>query len=177
MPLSRLVGRRALVARAVVALFVAVAAAVTLAPSANAASLYEPFYRLYNPQTGDNYNTTNRSEVVNLPVGYTYSGIDAFVSTTPQAGLVPFYRIYSPQRKDRFHTASWDEVVAATGSQGYTYEGIGAYVLPAGSGAGIPFHRLRHPGNGDHVLMTSQAEVNHAINAGYRYEGVAAEVG
>ena len=42
---------------------------------------------------------------------------------------------------------------------------------------GVQVHRLRHPGNGDHVLMTNPAEVSSAINSGYAYEGVAANVG
>lgn len=179
----RLVTGRALVSRAVIAALVAVAAVATVTPTATAtvtttASLNEAFYRLYNPSTGDNYNTTSQSEVINAQSkGYSYSGFDAFVSSSPQAGLIPFYRIYSPQRRDRFHTVSWDEVVAATTTQGYTYEGIGAYVYPPNSGVGVQFHRLRHPGNGDHVLMTNPAEVNSAINSGYAYQGVAANVG
>ncbi|MDQ2589285.1 hypothetical protein [Saccharothrix yanglingensis] len=164
------------------AVLVAVTSVVAVTPVATAevstqASLNAAFYRLYNPSTGDNYNTTNRNDALSPPAGYTYSSLDAFVSTSPQAGLIPFYRIYSPQRKDRYHTASWDEVVAATTTQGYIYEGVSAYVYPPNSGSGIPFHRLRHPGNGDHVLMTNPAEVNSAISSGYVYEGVAADVG
>jgi hypothetical protein len=178
----RPITRRTLVTRTVTAVLVAVASFAAVTPVATAevsaqASLTTAFYRLYNPNTGDNYNTTNRNDAISPPAGYTYSSLDAFVSNSSQAGLIPFYRIYSPQRKDRYHTASWDEVVSATTTQGYTYEGISAYVYPPNSGSGIPFHRLRHSGNGDHVLMTSAAEVDTAIRGGYVYEGVAANVG
>lgn len=160
---------------------VALFAGAVVVPSATAAPdsvLAEPFHRLYNPRTGDHYHTTSQSEVASATAaGYTYVGVGALVSTTQQAGLVPFYRLYSPGRKDRYHTIDWNEVIAAVSTQGYNFEGIGAYVYPPNSGSGIPFYRLRHPGFGDHVLMTSQAEVASAIQSGYNYEGVAANVG
>jgi hypothetical protein len=138
-----------------------------------------PFYRVWNPTTGDHFLTTDPNEVQSAQqcCGYVYEGVRATVSAVPGTGLVPFYRLWNPTTGDHFHTTDPNEVQTAQQCCGYQSEGIRAYVYPANSANGVPLYRLWNPTTGDHFHTTDPNEVQSAQQCcGYVNEGVRARV-
>jgi hypothetical protein len=136
-------------------------------------------YRLWSPDAGDHFYTTDWAEAVRAfnYLGYRYERIEARVDAVNDGGTVPLYRLWSPDAGDHFYTTDWAEAVRAFNYLGYRYEGIQAYVWPSNVSGTTPLYRLWSPDAGDHFYTTDWAEAVRAFNyLGYRYEGIQAYV-
>jgi hypothetical protein len=148
--------------------------------TANAQPLVD-LHRLYNPETGDHFYTTDWHESnIAQANGYRYEWVEAFVhkaSGWPGHPLTPLYRLYNPSTGDHFYTTDGDEMFIAQ-SHGYVYEWIEASVVkPSANVAGYTaLYRLYNADTGDHLYTTSLAEADYAESVGYVSEGVACKV-
>jgi hypothetical protein len=93
-----------------------------------------PLYRVSHTPTSGSWDrlyttsSTERDHAV-ASLGYTDEGIAAYVSATPQTGLVPLYRLWAASTGHHFFTTSTTESNQAIASQGYILEGTAAYVV------------------------------------------------
>lgn len=127
-------------------------------------------YRLYNPNSGEHFYTSNVSEKDYLDsIGWNYEGI---AWNAPVSSDKPVYRLYNPNAGDHHYTtnaAEKDHLV----SVGWNYEGIGWY--SSGEDA-QPLYRLYNPnatGAGSHHYTTSAGERDHLKSIGWNDEGIA----
>lgn len=122
--------------------------------------------RMYNPNSGEHFYTSNGSEVRNLKsVGWKDEGIGW---EAPDDGA-PVYRLYNPNAGDHHYTTNAAEKNSLE-KAGWRYEGIGWY-----SGGGIPVYRQYNPNAkkaGAHNFTTNLSENNMLVRAGWRAEGI-----
>ncbi|TDL15780.1 hypothetical protein BD410DRAFT_796054 [Rickenella mellea] len=90
-----------------------------------------PFFRLYNPTSGDHFFTTSESEVESAisNSGYTFQNIAASVYPTKICNSTSLFRLYNSFSGDHFYTTSATERDTAIAISGYTSEGTAAFVL------------------------------------------------
>ena len=126
-------------------------------------------YRLYNPNSGEHFYTSNKDERDHLKsVGWRYEGIGW---NAPMSGT-PIYRLYNPNAGDHHYTGSSKERDNLV-KLGWKYEGISWYSAPASSGK--PLYRLYNPnctGAGAHHYTASKDERDHLVSVGWKYEGI-----
>ncbi|GAB2027709.1 CHAP domain-containing protein [Lactovum odontotermitis] len=134
--------------------------------SATVQNITNAVHRLYNPNNGDHYYTTNTAGAQNLVnVGWHYDGI--FFYQTSGNGR-PVYVIYNPNSGEHFYTADFNEARSLS-SAGWQNQGIAWYAPDTGS----PVYRLYNPNpRGFHFWTTSDNEKNGLVAAGWRYEGI-----
>lgn len=124
-------------------------------------------YRLYNPNSGEHFFTTNPTERDRLDnLGWDYEGV---AWTAPDTG-VPVYRLYNKYAGEHHYTKSKAErnmLVAA----GWNDEGVGWYADPDQR---VPLYRLYNPNEyaNNHHYTTSEQERDHLASIGWRYEGI-----
>jgi len=127
-------------------------------------------YRLYNPNSGEHFYTSNQGEKNHLvSVGWNYEGVgwDA-----PLSGK-PIYRLYNKNAGDHHYTGSEEERDGLV-AKGWKYEGIAWYT--ASSATGKPQYRLYNPnctGAGAHHYTGSTKERDDLVVLGWKYEGIA----
>ena len=132
-------------------------------------------YRLYNPNTGEHFYTTNYSEVLSLDdMGWTYEGVAwnaPDLASTEYAETEAVYRLCDPNTGDHLYTMNYDEMQLLV-VIGWIYEGINWYSDP---GQGAALYRLYNPNAdiGAHHYTTNYEECFALIEAGWEYEGVA----
>jgi hypothetical protein len=125
---------------------------------------YKTMYRLYNPNSGEHFYTSDTNEVASLNrVGWKSEGIGWLA---PKTGA-PVYRMYNANAGDHHYTLSTfekDSLIKA----GWKYEGIGWY-----SGGTQQILRAYNPNAkaGAHNYTSSQSEQNSLLKAGWRNEG------
>lgn len=125
-------------------------------------------FRLYNPNSGEHFYTSNQSERDHLvSVGWKYEGVawDAPTSGTP------VYRLYNPNAGDHHYTGSEAEKNNLV-KLGWKYEGVAWYSAPS---TGKPQYRLYNPnstGAGGHFYTGSTKERDDLVKLGWRYEGI-----
>ena len=130
---------------------------------------YVSMYRLYNPNSGEHFYTSNETEKNDLvKAGWRYEGI---AWNAPKTSDTPVYRLYNPNAGDHHYTTSIterDNLIKA----GWKYEGIGWY---SDSSEGQVLYRLYNPNavSGAHHYTTSAEERDKLISLGWRYEGIA----
>ena len=127
-------------------------------------------YRLYNPNSGEHFYTSNQGEKSHLvSVGWNYEGIGWIAPLTGK----PIYRLYNKNAGDHHYTGSEkerDDLVKL----GWSYEGIAWYTAPSASGK--PQYRLYNPnctGAGAHHYTGSTKERDDLVVFGWKYEGIA----
>lgn len=123
-------------------------------------------FRLYNPDSGEHFYTTNEEEMENLAsLGWHYEGVAW--TTSPDSGT-PVYRLYNPYAGDHHYTTSWEETEHLQ-TVGWRYEGICWY-----SDGTVPVYRLYNPyaQTGTHHFTTSISERDHLASLGWRTEGI-----
>ena len=126
-------------------------------------------YRLYNPNSGEHFYSSNQSEINNIvAAGWKNEGI-AWIA--PEMSGTPVYRVYNPNAGDHHYTTSEterDNLIMV----GWKDEGIGWY---SDDSKGTALHRLYNPNAqaGSHHYTTSVSEKNNLVSAGWRYEGTA----
>ena len=126
-------------------------------------------YRMYNPNSGEHFYTSNPNEGFSLQKrGWYYEGI---AWNSPSSGN-SVYRLYNPNTGDHHYTTNAgekDSLVVA----GWSDEGIGWYSYPGSDG--VPLYRLYNPnatGAGSHHYTTNASERDNLVAAGWQSEGV-----
>ena len=127
-------------------------------------------YRLYNPNSGEHFYTSNQSERNHLvSVGWNYEGVGWDAPLTGK----PIYRLYNKNAGDHHYTGSEEERDGLV-AKGWKYEGIAWYTAPSASGK--PQYRLYNPnctGAGAHHYTGSTKERDDLVVFGWKYEGIA----
>ncbi|MBQ9610296.1 MAG: carbohydrate-binding domain-containing protein [Lachnospiraceae bacterium] len=130
---------------------------------------YVSMYRMYNPNSGEHFYTSNETERNNLiNAGWRYEGV---AWNAPKTSDTPVYRLYNPNAGDHHYTTSISERDYLV-ELGWKYEGIGWY---SDSDDGQQLYRLYNPNAiaGAHHYTTSEEERDKLISLGWRYEGIA----
>jgi hypothetical protein len=142
-----------------------------------------PFYKLYNPNTGEHFYTTSESEMAKLLTNYSYESerVACRVYKAAKSGVVPFYRFWNTQTGKHFFTASEGEKKKLIDyySSVFKYEGIACYLFNTQTTNTLPFYRLYNRQNDDHFYTINESEKNNLLTnypSIYAYEGVAGYV-
>lgn len=129
-------------------------------------------YRLYNPNSGEHFYTSNANEGINLTIdGWEYETIDW---VAPQLSNTPVYRLYNPNSGEHHYTKDVGERNTLVGL-GWKDEGIGWY---SNENQNTPLYRLYNPNAtgrhkaGAHHYTKDLNERNDLILAGWRGEGI-----
>jgi len=141
---------------------------ISLGNNVNASSNGVNIFRLYNPNTGEHFYTSNAAERDKLtPLGWIYEGIGWVAPTTGQ----PVYRLYNPnaQGGDHYYTLSNYEKNELM-KKGWKYDG--SFFK---SGGDIKVYVAYNPNakSGTHNYTTSRGEQNSLLSAGWKYDAVA----
>ncbi len=127
-------------------------------------------YRLYNPNSGEHFYTSNTSERDNLRyLGWTYEGIGW---VAPSYSDYPVYRLYNQYGGEHHYTLSVDEKNTLL-RLGWKDEGIGWYSANPNDSASIPLKREYNPNAfaNNHNYTTSVEEHNYLVSLGWKDEG------
>ncbi|MBO6115473.1 MAG: bacterial Ig-like domain-containing protein, partial [Lachnospiraceae bacterium] len=125
-------------------------------------------YRLYNPNSGEHFYTSNAGERDHLvSAGWSSEGIGWKAPTTSNT---PVYRLYNPNAGDHHYTmnkAERDNLI----SVGWNDEGIGWY---SDDEQGVPLYRQYNPNavTGSHNYTTNKSENDWLISVGWNGEGI-----
>ena len=130
---------------------------------------YVSMYRLYNPNSGEHFYTSNVAEKNNLVnLGWNDEGV---AWDAPKTSDTPVYRLYNPNAGDHHYTVSAGERDFLV-NVGWNYEGIGWYSTAKD---GAPLYRLYNPNavTGTHHYTISAGERDHLKSLGWNDEGIA----
>ncbi len=125
-------------------------------------------YRLYNPNSGEHFYTSNTGERDNLvKLGWNYEGIGWYA---PSKSATPVYRLYNKNGGEHHYTASVTERDRLV-SLGWNYEGIG---WNSDDAQGVPLYRQYNPNAfaNNHNYTASKTENDRLVSYGWRYEGI-----
>ena len=125
-------------------------------------------FRLYNPNSGEHFYTSNLGERNHLAsLGWNYEGIGWLA---PQSSNTPVYRLYNPNGGEHHYTTSIAERNNLI-SLGWNDEGIGWYSDDART---VPLYRQYNPNAfaNNHNYTTSIRENDHLVSLGWRAEGI-----
>ena len=124
--------------------------------------------RLYNPNSGEHFYTSNAEEVANLrSLGWRLESVGW---VAPETSNVPVYRLYNPNAGDHHYTTSAEERDDLV-RLGWHDEGIGWY---SDSGETVALLRQYNPNAkaGAHNFTTSEEENDSLVRLGWRPEGI-----
>ena len=125
-------------------------------------------YRLYNPNSGEHFYTSNSAERNTLiSVGWNDEGIGWFA---PIHSNTPVYRLYNPYAGEHHYTMNTGERDALVAA-GWNDEGIGWYSDDAER---VPLYRQYNPNAyaNNHNYTTSLAENDYLVAIGWRAEAI-----
>lgn len=128
-------------------------------------------YRLYNPNSGEHFYTTDYNErIYTEKAGWSYEGI-AWKAPLMGESVTPVYRLYNPYVGDHHYTMSADERDILV-QVGWVYEGINWYSDDA---MGMPLYRLYNPNAivGAHHYTVNSSERDYLKTVGWSDEGIA----
>lgn len=137
-------------------------------------------YRLYNPNSGFHFWTTNFAEDAYLgSLGWNQEGANyrMYSGEITVDGEVskPYYRLYNPNSGRHFWTSNEAEY-NFLGSIGWNQEGINGYLFLTSVTGTMPLYRLYNPNSGGHFWTVSEAEYNYLGSIGWNQEGIAGYV-
>lgn len=124
-------------------------------------------YRLYNPQSGEHFYTTNGAERDQLAqIGWNFEG----TSWQSYQGGIPIYRVYNPNAGDHHYTLDKSEVDHLV-ANGWRSEGISFY---SADSKNVGVYRVYNPNAkaGAHHYTLDQKEQQALTNAGWQSEGI-----
>jgi|GEM_PF-660378 len=128
----------------------------------------DPMYRLYNPNTGEHFYTSNAGEKDYLSaIGWNFEGIGW---NAPVSSDTPVYRLFNPFTSEHYYTTNEEEMFYLS-VIGWNYEGIGWY----SSDNGMPIYRVFNPyndGPGAHHYTADSGEVFALVIQGWNDEGI-----
>ena len=136
--------------------------------SAYSRSTSVTMYRLYNPNSGEHFYTSNPTERSNLiSVGWNDEGIGWIA---PSFSDTPVYRLYNRYAGEHHYTTSLDERNNLI-NNGWLDEGIGWYSDDA---RGVPLYRQYNPNQfaNNHNYTTSYSENQWLVSLGWQAEGI-----
>ncbi|RBP99132.1 hypothetical protein CRD59_05505 [Bifidobacterium xylocopae] len=121
-------------------------------------------YRVYNPNSGEHFLTSNPVEYHQLSArGWNAEGV-AWVSPADGA---PVYRLYSLNEGYHLYTMNSYEYNVLTRYR-WRQEGMSWR-----SGGAVPVYRVYNPNSGQHLFTINSNERNHLVGLGWRNEGTA----
>jgi hypothetical protein len=131
-----------------------------------------PVHRLNYPLTGGYFYTLSDTErdVMVKNYGFKYEGIGFYINNTAGLTLYDVHRLAHPNAGYLF-TTSTSERDAAVQHYGFRSEGVGFRTRTGFTIDNLPVYRLAS--SRGYVLTTSLGERKHAIQLGYRSEGIA----
>lgn len=129
-------------------------------------------YRVYNPNSGEHFYTSNKAEkdhLVNL--GWKYEGIGW---KAPTVSNFPVYRLYNANGGEHHYTMNVAEKNNLV-KLGWKYEGIGWFSADPNDSNSVPLLREYNPNAlaNNHNYTTSKPEHNWLISLGWKDEGKA----
>ena len=130
--------------------------------------LVTPMYRLYNPNSGEHFYTSDPAERSNLiSLGWNDEGIGWYA---PSHSDTPVYRLYNQYGGEHHYTTSLAERDNLV-SLGWSDEGIGWY---SDDQERVPLYRQYNPNEfaNNHNYTTSRAENDWLISLGWRAEDI-----
>ena len=125
-------------------------------------------YRLYNPNSGEHFYTSNVAERNTLiGLGWNDEGIGWIA---PETSNTPVYRLYNENAGEHHYTMSMGERDALV-EAGWKYEGIGWYSDDAQT---VPLYRQYNPNAyaNNHNYTTSLRENDDLVALGWRAEAI-----
>lgn len=129
----------------------------------------QKMYRLYNPNSGEHFYTSDENEKITLVNSkWKYEGVGWMAPTTSNT---PVYRIYNENSGDHHYTTDKNEKDTLV-RLGWTDEGIGWY---SDDQKAIPLYRQYNPNAqvGTHNYTVDKNENEGLIKAGWNAEGIA----
>ncbi|MBQ9610135.1 MAG: hypothetical protein IJV15_11925 [Lachnospiraceae bacterium] len=126
-------------------------------------------YRLYNPNSGEHFYTSNEIEKDNLSsLGWKYEGV---AWDAPETSDIPVYRLYNPNAGDHHYTIDEEEKEKLVDA-GWEYECISWYSY---TDEGKELYRMYNPNakSGAHHFTLSNEERDMLIANGWKFEGIA----
>ena len=131
-------------------------------------STSDPMYRLYNPNTGEHFYTSNAGEKDYLSaIGWNYEGIGW---NAPVNSDTPVYRLFNPFTSEHYYTLYEFEKDILVGL-GWDDEGIEWY----SADNGMPIYRVFNPyedGPAAHYFTANAGEREILVGLGYIDEGI-----
>ena len=129
-------------------------------------------YRVYNPNSGEHFYTSNKAEkdhLVNL--GWKYEGIGW---KAPTVSNYPVYRLYNANGGEHHYTMNAAEKNNLV-NLGWKYEGIGWFSADPNDSNSVPLLREYNPNafSNNHNYTTNANEHNWLVGLGWKDEGKA----
>lgn len=129
-------------------------------------------YRVYNPNSGEHFYTSNKAEkdhLVNL--GWKYEGIGW---KAPTVSNYPVYRLYNAYGGEHHYTMNVDEKNNLV-KLGWKYEGIGWFSADPNDSNSVPLLREYNPNafSNNHNYTINANEHNWLVSLGWKDEGKA----
>lgn len=129
-------------------------------------------YRIYNPNSGEHFYTSNKAEkdhLVNL--GWKYEGIGW---KAPTVSNYPVYRLYNAYGGEHHYTMNVDEKNNLV-KLGWKYEGIGWFSADPKDSNSVPLLREYNPNafSNNHNYTTNSKEHSWLVSLGWKDEGKA----
>ena len=125
-------------------------------------------YRLYNPNSGEHFYTSDGGEKTNLVnLGWRDEGIGWIA---PAISDSPVYRLYNGNSGDHHYTLDMKEKNFLVG-EGWKYEGVGWY---SDDKKTVPLYREYNPNavTGTHNYTVDKGEHNNLVSLGWKDEGI-----
>ena len=129
-------------------------------------------YRLYNPNSGEHFYTSNKAEKDHLvSLGWRYEGIGW---QAPTVSNYPVYRLYNVNGGEHHYTMNVDEKNNLV-KLGWKYEGIGWFSADPNDSNSVPLLREYNPNafSNNHNYTTNSNEHNWLVGLGWKDEGKA----
>jgi hypothetical protein len=159
------------------ALFICHITSTAAQTSPNPQSTLTPLYSSNFASLTDNFYATNSEQhSIALSIGYTDTGILAYMKKTQVPNTKPFKRFYkgAPQY-EHFYTANTDEANFVL-ANGWGYEGVEGYLYTSRVPGSTPMYRLAYfnSSNSDliHKYTLSYPEVQQLVAQGWGYDGI-----
>ena len=129
-------------------------------------------YRVYNPNSGEHFYTSNKAEkdhLVNL--GWKYEGIGW---KAPTVSNYPVYRLYNANGGEHHYTMNVAEKNSLV-KLGWKYEGIGWFSADPNDSNSVPLLREYNPNafSNNHNYTTNSKEHSWLVGLGWKDEGKA----
>lgn len=128
----------------------------------------ESIHRLYNPNSGEHFYTSDTKERDHLVnIGWRNEGIGW---VAPKISMAPVYRLYNPNAGDHHYTLDANERNDLQ-KYGWRYEGISFYSDEYHT---VPLYRQYNPNaiSGAHNFTTDKYENDYLISVGWRAEKI-----
>lgn len=129
-------------------------------------------YRLYNPNSGEHFYTSNKAEKDHLvSLGWRYEGIGW---QAPTVSNYPVYRLYNAYGGEHHYTMNVDEKNNLV-KLGWKYEGIGWFSADPNDSNSVPLLREYNPNafSNNHNYTINANEHNWLVSLGWKDEGKA----